>query len=61
MTDIPLMKRQIEAQIDEYAAEIEAYANFMREWRGRHDGYDPVTGEIYQADPVTRETTSNPS
>ncbi len=34
--DLELMKRQIEAQVDDYERAIEAYAAFMEDWRRRN-------------------------
>lgn len=37
MSNIELMKRQIEAQLDDYERAIEAYAAFMEDYRNRTD------------------------
>jgi hypothetical protein len=36
MTDIPLMRRQIDAQVDEYERAINEYAAFMARWREKN-------------------------
>jgi hypothetical protein len=33
--EIELMKKQIDTQLDEYAAAIDAYERFMADWRAR--------------------------
>jgi hypothetical protein len=35
--DFPLIKRQIEAQLDDYERAIAAYAAFMQDWRRRRE------------------------
>lgn len=42
--DIPLMQRQIEAQIDEYAAAIMEYGKFLEQWR-RENAIDEAVGK----------------
>lgn len=43
--DIPLIKRQIEAQVDDYARAIADYAAFMEAWRARQPQPDQVAAE----------------
>lgn len=33
--DVPLIKRQVEAQLDDYERAIADYAAFMADWRAR--------------------------
>jgi hypothetical protein len=35
MSDIELMKRQVEAQLADYEREVGDYAAFMEDWRSR--------------------------
>lgn len=49
MTDIPLMKRQVETQIDEYEQAIADYAAFMEAWRARNPQRLPLYSEEAKA------------
>lgn len=43
--DIPLIKRQIEEQLDDYAIAIAHYAAFLASWRARRDALTPEPAE----------------
>jgi len=45
MTDIPLLKRQIDTQLDEYEQAIAEYAVFMEGWRARNPQRLPLYSE----------------
>ena len=45
MTDIPLLKRQIDAQMTEYEQAIADYAAFMEAWRARNPQHLPLFTE----------------
>jgi hypothetical protein len=42
MNDIPLLKRQIETQLDEYQQAFADYAAFMKAWRERNPSRLPL-------------------
>lgn len=42
MNDIPLLRRQIETQLDEYEQAIADYAAFMEGWRERNPSRLPL-------------------
>lgn len=45
MSDIDLMKRQIEVQLSEYETAIAEYAAFMDDWRRRNPQRLPMFSE----------------
>lgn len=49
MTDIPLTKRQIETQLDEYEQAIADYAAFMAAWCARNPSRLPLYTEEAKA------------